>query len=99
MQSTTDAFRKAMAMDYYITKYQSKMMEALAPLFKSLLPGIQRLAAEQEEEEAAEKEKQRRAEEGGEEQVQTRKRRKTMEEIRARARKHVLRLASAANRC
>ena len=50
LQCITDAFRKAMAMDYYITKYQSKVMEALAPLFKSLLPGIQRLAAEQEEE-------------------------------------------------
>ena len=98
LQSTTDAFRKAMAMDYYITKYQSKMMEASAPLFKTLLPGIRRLAAEQEQEEAEEKARTRAREVAGEE-PQTRKRRRTMEEIRARARKHVLRLASAANRC
>ena len=47
-------FQAAHNCDYYITKYQSKVMDALAPLFKSLLPGIQRLAAEQEKEDAAE---------------------------------------------
>ena len=99
LQCTTDAFRKAMAMDYYITKYQSKVMEALAPLFKSLLPGIQRLAAEQEEEDAAEGRERQRAEGAGDEEGPSRKRGRTIEELRTRARKHVLRLASAANRC
>ena len=99
MQCTTDSFRKAMAMDYYITKYQSKMMEGLAPLFKSLLPGIQRLAAEQEAEDVAKEEERKQAEEATTEEGPRRKRGCTTEELRARARKHVLRLASAANRC
>ena len=100
LQSTTDAFRKAMAMYYYIAKYQSKMMEALVPLLKSLLPGIQRLAAEQQEEEAQEENNRRRAEETPGEEPQNRSSGRTTEEqLRARARKHVLRLASAANRC
>ena len=29
VESSVDAFRKAMAMDYYITKYQGKMTQAL----------------------------------------------------------------------
>ena len=99
LQCITDAFRKAMAMDYYITKYQSKVMEALAPLFKSLLPGIQRLAAEQEEEDAAKEVERQRAEGAGDEEGPSRKRGRTIEELRTRARKHVIRLASAANRC
>ena len=99
LQCITDAFRKAMAMDYYITKYQSKQMEALTPLFKSLLPGIQRLAAEQEEEDAAKEVERQRAEGAGDEEGPSRKRGRTLEELRTRARKHVIRLASAANRC
>ena len=99
----------------YITKFQSKVMEALAPLFKNLHAGIQRLAAEQQEEEAAGKVENRRAEESGgeepkirkrsraeeacDEEPKTWKRGRTTEELQARARKHVLRLASAANRC
>ena len=51
VESSVDAFRKAMAMDYYITKYQGKMMQALSPLFKTLLNGIRRLRAEEEAEE------------------------------------------------
>ena len=74
-------------------------MEALAPLFKSLLAGIQRLATEQQEAEAAEEAKRRHTQEASGEEPKTRKRGRTTEELRARARKHVLRLASAANRC
>ena len=99
LQSTTDAFRKAMAMDYFITKHQSKVMETLAPLFKSLLPGIKRLEVEQKEEDAAVEAERRRAEEAGGHEPQTRKRGRTTQELRARARRRVLRLASAANRC
>ena len=42
-------------MDYYITKYQGKMMESMTPFFQSLLGGMQRLEqqARQEQEEEA----------------------------------------------
>ena len=41
-------------MDFYITKYQGKMMESMTPLFQSMLGGMQRL--EQQEKEDQEEE-------------------------------------------
>ena len=37
-------------MDFYITKYQGKMMEALTPLFQTMLGGIQRLQQQEQQE-------------------------------------------------
>ena len=54
--SFTCAFRKAYSMDFYITKYQGKMMESLTPLFLTMATGIHRL--EQQEKEEAEKKQQ-----------------------------------------
>ena len=50
LRSFADAFRKAMAMDFYITKYQGKMMEALTPLFQTMLGDIQRLQQQEQQE-------------------------------------------------
>jgi hypothetical protein len=38
-------------MDFYITKYQGKIMEALTPLFQTMLGGIQRLEQQEQQEE------------------------------------------------
>ena len=40
------------AMDYYITKYQEKMMQSMTPLFTAMTQGIRKL---EEQEEQAEK--------------------------------------------
>ena len=49
LESFAVAFRKAYAMDFYITKYQGKMMEALTPLFQTMLGGIQRLEQQEQD--------------------------------------------------
>ena len=41
---------KVYAMDFYITKYQGKMMESLTPLLQTMTTGIQRLAQQEKEE-------------------------------------------------
>ena len=92
--SFSAAFRKAYAMDFYITKYQGKMMESLTPLFQTMTTGIQRL--EQQEKEEAEKS--RLALEDSIPQGEAKKR-KTQTEEAARARRVCVRLASMANRC
>ena len=45
-QSFAAAFRKQYAMDFYITKYQGKQMEALTPLFQGMLNGVHRFEAQ-----------------------------------------------------
>ena len=80
------SFRKAAAMDFYITKYQGKPMESLIPLFQAMTDGVHRLE-KQEEQEGAEAESNRSAivEETGFEAA--RKKQKTMEHIARRARR------------
>ena len=41
-------------MDFYITKYQRKMMESMTPLFQSMLGGMQRLEQQEREEQEEE---------------------------------------------
>jgi len=89
------AFRKAYQMDFYITKYQGKMMESLTPLFQTMTSGIHRL--EQQEKEEADAAQQALA--GSDAQQANRKKPRTQEEVKARARRLTVRLASMANRC
>ena len=95
------SFQKAAAMDFYITKYQGKPMEALTPLFRAMTDGIHRLerqeAQEEEEAEAARKEAEAPQQDGAIQPV--RKQRKTLEALTRRARRVTIRLASMANRC
>ena len=91
LRSFSAAFRKAYAMDFYITKYQGKMMESLTPLFQTMATGIQRL--EQQEKEEAEKSQLQLPGEG-----ETKKRR-TQADAATRARRVCVRLAAMANRC
>ena len=51
IKSFAASFRKAYCMDFYITKYQGKPMEALAPLFQAMNGGIRRLEQEEREKE------------------------------------------------
>ena len=80
-------------MDFYITKYQGKQMEALTPLFQPMTEGIHRLE-EQEREEAQREE----AAVASNEEPPAKKR-KSADDIRKRARRVTLRLAHMANRC
>ena len=88
-------------MDFYITKYQGKPMEALTPLFRAMTDGIHRLskqeAQEEQEAEAARKEAEAAHPDGAIQPV--RKHRKTVEALTRRARRVTIRLASMANRC
>ena len=71
-------------MDFYITKYQCKAMEALTPLFKCMTDGVHRLEREEEQEEAeAESASKEAADETGLEAAP--KQPKTKEEIARRA--------------
>ena len=45
------AFRKAHAMDFYITKYQGKMMQAITPLFHAMVQGVRRLEQQEQQDE------------------------------------------------
>ena len=94
--SFSAAFRKQFAMDFYITKYQGKQMEALTPLFQSMLGGVHRLEAQEisEKKEAASKSA------NTDDLVEpAAKARKTHEDLRKRARRLTTRLAAMANRC
>ena len=98
LNSFTAAFRKAYAMDFYITKYQGKMMESLTPLFQCMTSGIHRLEAQERQEEEERKE----AEDGKDDShdaSQVVKKRKTLEDLTRRARRVCIRLASMGNRC
>ena len=97
LQSFASAFRKAYAMDFYITKYQGKMMESLTPLFQTMTSGIHRLEA-QEAQEAEELKKVKFQNSEGDD-AQPRKKLKTREDLARRARRVCIRLASMANRC
>ena len=98
MESFAVAFRKAYAMDFYITKYQGKMMEALTPLFQTMLGGIQRLE-QQEIQEDEEKKLQAATAQEVDNTDPLHKKRKTKEDLERRARRVCIRLASMANRC
>ena len=94
------SFAKAAGMDFYITKYQGKPMEALTPLFKCMTEGVHRLETQEAAEEAeakarAEAEASPDAPVAGP--VATR--RKTQEDLAKRARRLTCRLASMGNRC
>ena len=91
LESFAAAFRKAFAMDFHITKYQGKMMQSLTPLFQTMTDGLHRLAEEEKAEDAkAEKDRLQNAQA---------KRRKTDADVKYRARRVTIRLASMANRC
>ena len=62
-ESFQAAFQVSSAMDFYITKYQGKMMESMTPRFQSMLGGMQRL--EQQEREEQEEEARKLLYEGG----------------------------------
>ena len=91
LESFAAAFRKAFGMDFYITKYQGKMMQSLTPLFQTMTEGLHRLAAEEKAEDA-------KAEEDRLQNAQA-KRRKTNADVNNRTRRITIRLASMANRC
>jgi len=79
------------AMDYYITKYQGKMMQSMTPLFAAMTQGIRKLEEQEKQaEQLADKDP---AEEPA------RKKRKTKEDLQRLARQKCIRLASMANRC
>ena len=85
-------------MDFYITKYQSKMMEAVTPLFQTMLGGIQRLQ-QQEQQEDEEGKLQEAAAQASDTTIPPHKKRKRKEDLARRARRVCIRLASMANRC
>ena len=89
------AFRKAYQMDFYITKYQGKMMESLTLLFETMTSGIHRLELQEKEEADAAQQ----ALAASDAQQANRKKRRTQDELKARARRLTVRLASTANRC
>ncbi len=88
-------------MDFYITKYQGKMVQSIAPLFQALVPGIRRLEEEDNAREELTAEARKQAEEAGaESEAQARrKQRRTTEDARRLARRVCIRMASTANRC
>ena len=79
------------AMDFYITKYQGKMMQSMTPLFAAMTQGVRKL--EEQERKAAELLEKDAAEEPA------RKKRRTKEDLQRIARQKCIRLASMANRC
>ena len=78
-------------MDFYITKYQGKMMQSLTPLFQAMTQGIRKLEAQEREAQEAHKKAE------GEEPA--RKKRKTKEDYQRIARQKCIRMAFMANRC
>lgn len=85
-------------MDFYITKYQGKMMTSLTPLFQTMTSGIHRL--EEQEKEEAEKSRVALEESIAQgHQCLPAKQRKTQADAAARARRVCVRLAAMANRC
>ncbi len=99
VESFQAAFQKAFSMDFYITKYQGKMMESMTPLFQAMLGGMHRLE-QQEKEEQEEETRRALAEADADDEEHSRaKRRRTGEDLARRARRVCIRLASMANRC
>ena len=74
-------------MDFYMTKYQGKPMEALTPLFQSMLRGVHRLT-EQERDEKAEADAA-----AAQNEEPAAKKRKTQDDLKRRARRLTIRLA------
>ena len=95
LDSVAAAFRQAHAMDFYITKYQGKMMQSITPLFHAMAQGIRRL----EDEEMAAAAAELPIDSTDAEAVRPRKRPKTTAELQRLARRVCIRLASMANRC
>ena len=98
LASLSAAFRKQYAMDFYITKYQGKPMEALTPLFQAMTSGVHRLEQQERDEE------QRAQAAAPHDDAHTpsepaAKQRKTLENLARRAGRLTIRLASMANRC
>ena len=93
VDSFAAAFQKQYAMDFYMTKYQGKQMEALTPPFRSMTGGVHRL-----EEQEREEEQQAQATAAGDEEPAAKKGR-IHEDLAKRARRLTIRLASMANRC
>ena len=96
MDSFAVAFRKAYAMDFYITKYQGEMMQELTPLFQTMVSGIHRLEETEKQEEEELKATMAQQDDGTSPHP---KKRKTQEDLARRARRVCIRLASMANRC
>ena len=94
-----DMYRAALACDYYVTKYASKMNQTLKPIMDQLAAGIERLAAERAREDESAAEAARALAPlpvGAQGAEPPRKRRRGA--YYARARRTVMRLATAANR-
>ena len=49
MGAVGSAFRKMHAMDYYITKYQGKMMQSMTPLFSAVTQGTRKLEGQEKQ--------------------------------------------------
>ena len=49
VSAVSSAFRKMHAMDYYITKYQGKMMQSMTPLFSAMTQGIRKLEEQEQQ--------------------------------------------------
>ena len=85
-------------MDFYITKYQCKAMEALTPLFKCMTDGVHRLEREEDQGEAeAESARKEATDETGLEAAP--KQPKTKEDIARRARRFQSRRFAACDEC
>jgi hypothetical protein len=97
-KSFAAAFRKQFAMDFYMTKYQGKQMEALTPLFQAMLGGVHRLEEQEREWERQAKDT---ATDGADGLQAGRpvKKRRLQEDLARRARRLTVRLAAMANRC
>ena len=93
VESFQVAFQKAVFIDFYITRYQGKMMESLTPLFQSMLGGMRRL----EEQEKEEKEEEEARKQLSQEPVLP-TRVQIEDDLARRARRVCIRLASMANR-
>ena len=93
VDSFAAAFQKQYAMDFYMTKYQGKQMEALTPLFRSMTVGVHRL-----EEQERDEEQRAQATAAGDEEPAAKKRR-IHEDLAKRVRRLTIQLASMTNRC
>ena len=49
VKAVSSAFRKMHAMDFYITKYQGKMMQSMTPLFAAMTQGIRKLEEQEKQ--------------------------------------------------
>ena len=113
LESFSVSFQKAFAMDYYITKYQGKMMESMTPLFQTMTSGIHRLEQQEKQEDEQRRRQQTLAQasdaapatadatpttEDVAPVVQA-ERCMTTEDLQRRARRVCIRLASMGNRC